>query len=178
MLKIPNILNFICAYERFKSYDSFEDTSNMDERKRLVPNVEIGDFATGTYDFWLEEDFKLLCIYDNLIKLDIKSYYGRIYTHHIKFENSGDENYLTNLNLGNATTPRSSFSIAATDGQFCFSLACVGMHPIRRQAAGTNKCLNSIIIYILRLLFAAKLLIIIVTYLAILFKSTKYHPNC
>lgn len=101
MLKIPNILNFICAYEKFKSYDSFEDTSNMDERKRLVPNVEIGDFATGTYDFWLEEDFKLLCIYDNLIKLDIKSYYGRIYTHHIKFENSGDENYLTNLNLGN-----------------------------------------------------------------------------
>ena len=101
MLKIPNILNFICAYEKFKNYDSFENTSNMDERKRLVPNIETGDFATGTYDFWLEEDFKWLCIYDNLIKLDIKSYYGRIYTHHIKFENSGDENYLTNLNLGN-----------------------------------------------------------------------------
>ena len=101
ILKIPNILNFICAYKKFKNYYNFEDTSNMDERKRLVPNVEIGDFATGAYDFWLEEDFKFLAIYDNLIKLDIKSYYGRIYTHHIEFENNGDENYLTNLNLGN-----------------------------------------------------------------------------
>lgn len=101
MLKIPNILNFICAYEKFKNYLNFTDTNSMDIHKRLVPNVETGDFATGTYDLRLEEDFKLLSIYDNLIKLDIKSFYGRIYTHHINFENQGDENYLTNLNLGN-----------------------------------------------------------------------------
>ncbi|WP_394857210.1 RNA-dependent RNA polymerase family protein [Clostridium paraputrificum] len=101
MLKIPNILNFICAYEKFKNYLNFTDTNSMDNHKRLVPNVETGDFATGTYDLRLEEDFKLLSIYDNLIKLDIKSFYGRIYTHHIDFENQGDENYLTNLNLGN-----------------------------------------------------------------------------
>ncbi|WP_308780128.1 hypothetical protein [uncultured Clostridium sp.] len=101
ILKIPNILNFICAYEKFKSYNNFTNTSNLDGHKRLVPNVETGDFATGSYDFRLEEDFKLLSIYDNLIKLDIKSFYGRIYTHHIEFENSEDERYITNLNLGN-----------------------------------------------------------------------------
>lgn len=100
-LKIPNILNFICAYEKFKSYSNFTNTSNLDSNKRLVPNVETGDFATGSYDFRLEEDFKLLSIYDNLIKLDIKSFYGRIYTHHIEFENPADERYITNLNLGN-----------------------------------------------------------------------------
>lgn len=101
ILKLPNILNFICAYEKFKNYKNFEDTSNIDKHKRLVPNIQTGDFKTGSYDFRLEEDFKLLSIYDNLIKLDIKSFYGRIYTHNIQFENLGDENYLTNLNLGN-----------------------------------------------------------------------------
>ena len=101
MLKIPNMLNFICSYERFKSYEDFLNTSNMDSHKRLVPNLETGDFAAGAYDSQLENDFQELCIYDNLMKLDIKSYYGRVYTHHIQFENLGDENYLTNLNLGN-----------------------------------------------------------------------------
>lgn len=37
------------------------------------------------YDYQLENDFKELSIYDNLIKLDIKSYYGRVCTHHIEF---------------------------------------------------------------------------------------------
>ena len=101
MLRIPNILNFFCAYERFKNYKDFFNPDNMDSRKRLVPNLNTGDFATGVYDLQLENDFHQLCIYDNLIKLDIKSYYGRIYAHHFEFENLGDEKYLTNLNLGN-----------------------------------------------------------------------------
>jgi hypothetical protein len=37
------------------------------------------------YDYQLENDSKELSIYDNLIKLDIKSYYGRVCTHHIEF---------------------------------------------------------------------------------------------
>ena len=101
MLKIPNILNFICAYEKFKDYQNFKEPQKFDIHKRLVPNIDTGDFAAGTYDERLEEDFKLLSIYDNLIKLDIKSFYGRIYTHHIKFEDDDDERYLTNLNSGN-----------------------------------------------------------------------------
>ncbi|NKF08730.1 hypothetical protein J1C67_01920 [Clostridium gasigenes] len=100
-LKMPNILNFICAYECFKDYEHFLDTSKIDKRKRLVPNLDTGDFATGIYDVYLENDFQKLCIYDNLLKLDIKSYYERIYTHHIEFKEQEDERYLSNLNLGN-----------------------------------------------------------------------------
>ncbi|PFK07353.1 hypothetical protein COJ17_29380, partial [Bacillus thuringiensis] len=100
-LKMPNILNFSCAYNRFKEAGNFLNISNVDPRKRLVPNTVTGDFATGVYDVQLENDFHELCIFDNLIKLDIKSYYERIYTHDIEFENRGDENFLTNLNSGN-----------------------------------------------------------------------------
>ena len=57
ILKIPNVLNFICAYNRFKEYEDFLDTSEMDSRKRLVPNVNTGDFAAGEYDLQLERDF-------------------------------------------------------------------------------------------------------------------------
>lgn len=99
-LKMPNILNFYCAYNRFKNAQNFVDIPSIDTHKRIVPNLDTGDFATGVYDEQLENDFQELCVYDNLIKLDIKSYYERIYTHNIKFENAQDENYLTNLNLG------------------------------------------------------------------------------
>ncbi|MBU3114117.1 hypothetical protein [Clostridium lacusfryxellense] len=100
-LKMPNVLNFLCAYKRFKDSKDFLDIYNIDNHKRLVPNLDTGDFAAGTYDEQLENDFQELCIYDNLLKLDIKGYYERIYAHDIKFENKGDENYLTNLNTGN-----------------------------------------------------------------------------
>ncbi|MGM9978164.1 MAG: RNA-directed DNA polymerase [Clostridium sp.] len=104
ILKIPNVLNFICAYNRFKEYENFLDISNMDSHKRLVANITTGDFTAGEYVSQLKRDFQELCIYDNLIKLDIKSYYERIYTHNIEFEdNHGeiDERYLSNLNAGN-----------------------------------------------------------------------------
>lgn len=102
-LKLPNILNFLKAYSCFKDYENFSDTSQMDTHKRLVPNLETGDFAAGVYDEQLENDFQELSIYDNLIKLDIKSYYGRVYTHHLEFGsvNGTEENFLTNLNMGN-----------------------------------------------------------------------------
>jgi hypothetical protein len=101
ILKMPNILNFICAYKRFEDSEHFLDVHNIDTHKRLVPNLITGDFAAGVYDEQLENDFQELCIYDNLLKLDIKGYYERIYTHDIEFDNVSDENYLTNLNLGN-----------------------------------------------------------------------------
>lgn len=102
ILKMPNILNFLCAYNKFKNSKNFICVDKMDEKhKRLVPNIKTGEFVAGVYDVQLEEDLKNLCIYDNLLKLDIKSYYERIYTHDIDFENEGDERYLTNLNLGN-----------------------------------------------------------------------------
>lgn len=101
VLKLPNILNFNCALNKFKDYKYFNDPSAFDSRKRLVPNIVTGDFATGVYDEQLKKDFFLLSVFDNLLKLDIKSYYERIYTHKITFENNGDERYLSNLNKGN-----------------------------------------------------------------------------
>ncbi len=99
-LKIPNILNFFRAYEQFKDYEYFNDIQSMDgERKRLSANIETGDFEEGEYDRQLEEDFEKLCIYDNLIRIDIKEYYGRIYTHDLQL-GSPDENFISNMNEG------------------------------------------------------------------------------
>ncbi len=99
-LKIPNILNFACAYEHYKDMPNFEDIQNMDiSHKRLSANIETGDFVSGEYDKQLEKDFELLCVYDNLIRMDIKEYYGRIYTHKIEFQGH-EERFLSNMNLG------------------------------------------------------------------------------
>ncbi|AWK51083.1 hypothetical protein DIC82_08670 [Clostridium beijerinckii] len=98
-LKIPNILNFACAYEQFKDMDNFGSIKSMDPvHKRLSANIETGDFVSGEYDSQLDEDFEKLCVYDNLIKMDIKEYYGRVYTHRIDFK--GKERFLSNMNLG------------------------------------------------------------------------------
>ncbi|TRZ39233.1 hypothetical protein CEQ21_07645 (plasmid) [Niallia circulans] len=99
-LKMPNILNFVAAYEHFKDISSFGSIQDMDpSHKRLSANIETGDFLSGEYERHLEEDFNRLCIYDQLIKMDIKEYYGRIYTHLIDYE-AHDERYLSNMNLG------------------------------------------------------------------------------
>lgn len=103
VLKLPNILNFLNSIEVFKNYDNFLSPHKFDENhKRLIPNLKTGDFKAGVYDTQLENDFYLLSVYENLIKLDIKAYYERIYTHDITFNNgSKEENFLTNLNSGN-----------------------------------------------------------------------------
>lgn len=99
-LKMPNVLNLVAAYYHFKDLPEFEDIQCMDwGHKRLSANIDTGDFTSGEYDVQLENDFNNLCIYDNLIRLDIKEYYGRIYTHKIDFCNH-DERYLSNLNCG------------------------------------------------------------------------------
>lgn len=99
-LKIPNILNFCRAYEEFKDYDSFDYIQSMDpQRKRLSANIETGDFEEGEYDRQLEYDFERLCIYDNLIRIDIKEYYGRIYTHDLNLGKPA-ENFISNMNSG------------------------------------------------------------------------------
>lgn len=99
-LKMPNILNFVCAYEHFKDMPYFTDVQGMDPlHKRVSANIDTGDFISGEYDKHLEKDFEVLCIYDNLIKLDVKEYYGRIYTHRIDFSYH-NERYISNMNLG------------------------------------------------------------------------------
>ncbi|MGG1689419.1 reverse transcriptase domain-containing protein [Heyndrickxia ginsengihumi] len=99
-LKMPNILNFVAAFEHFRDLSNFESVQSSDPlHKRLSANLDTGDFISGEYDRQLEEDFNRLCIYDHLLKLDIKEYYGRIYTHLIDFEGH-NERFLSNMNLG------------------------------------------------------------------------------
>ncbi|PGS03269.1 hypothetical protein [Bacillus pseudomycoides] len=99
-LKMPNILNFVVAYEHFKDLSNFENIQNLDPlHKRLSANIDTGDFVSGEYDRQLEEDFSRLCVYDQLLKMDIKEYYGRIYTHLIDFEGH-EERFLSNMNQG------------------------------------------------------------------------------
>lgn len=99
-LKMPNILNFLVAYEHFKDLSNFDTVQNLDPlHKRISANLDTGDFVSGEYDRQLEEDFNRLCVYDYLLKIDIKEYYGRVYTHLIDFEGH-TEVYLTNMNQG------------------------------------------------------------------------------
>ncbi|MGL4451788.1 MAG: hypothetical protein ACRCTZ_11415 [Sarcina sp.] len=99
MLKLPNVLNFRRAYEEFVKLDNFDDIQSMDSGfKRLSANMDTGDFTEGEYDKQLEIDFERLSIYDNMIKIDIKEYYGRIYTHYLGLDSN--ETFLTNMNLG------------------------------------------------------------------------------
>ena len=100
MLKLPNILNFQQAVIKYKDLSNFTNPSLFDsERKRLIPNLDTGDFAAGKYDEQIERDFYYLTVYDYLLKLDIKAFYERIYAHDIDF-GPNRENFLTNMNLG------------------------------------------------------------------------------
>jgi hypothetical protein len=99
-LKLPNILQTVCAYEHFKNFPDFSNPQNLDiDHKMLSPVMETGDFKIGAYDEQLENDFNNLCIYDNLLRLDIKEFYGRIYTHYLDFNGLKDR-YITNMNMG------------------------------------------------------------------------------
>lgn len=63
-LKIPNILNFVAAHEQFKSLTNFYKIQYIDTyHKRLLDNIETGDFISGEYERHLQEDFEKLCIY-------------------------------------------------------------------------------------------------------------------
>lgn len=101
-LKIPNILNFASSYNYYSTkINNFENIQSLSDcHKRLSANIQTGDFISGEYDKQLEEDFSNLCIYDNLIKLDIKEYYGRIYTHYVMPNTEISDSYLSNLNFG------------------------------------------------------------------------------
>lgn len=98
-LKIPNILAFVTAYENFKAFPDFDNPNKLDEEhKRLTVSVSTGEFKIGAFETQLREDFNRLCVYDNLLRLDIKEFYGRIYTHYLDL--LGKENFLTNMNMG------------------------------------------------------------------------------
>ena len=89
-LKMPNILNYVRAHYYYSGLPDFDDVMNLDPtHKRLAANLDTGDFVSGNYNSQLDEDFKLLCNYDVLVKLDISEYYGRIYTHYLDLDSNG-----------------------------------------------------------------------------------------
>ena len=98
VLKMPNIINFKLALENIKSADNFVRPDKLDVRKRAKPNYKTGDFVSRSFSSSLEIDFSNLCIYDNLLKIDIKEFYNRLYTHDIDIPIK--ENYITNMNSG------------------------------------------------------------------------------
>lgn len=99
-LKFPNILQLAIAYEHFKSFPEFNNPYELESsHKRLSAKMDTGDFSIGSFEKHLQIDFNNLCIYDNLLRLDIKDFYGRIYTHYLDFGTLSDR-YITNLNNG------------------------------------------------------------------------------
>lgn len=99
-LKFPNILQLAIAYEHFKSFPEFSNPHELEPtHKRLSAKMDTGDFTIGSFEEQLQTDFNNLCVYDNLLRLDIKDFYGRIYTHYLDFGTLSDR-YLTNLNNG------------------------------------------------------------------------------
>jgi hypothetical protein len=90
IVKMPNILNFVRAYNYYKILPHFADVKNLDfQHKRLEANLDTGDFVSGNYNLQLNDDFSNLCNYDYLVKLDISEYYGRIYTHYLDLSHQG-----------------------------------------------------------------------------------------
>lgn len=85
-------------YYKIKDEENFYDIPSIDGHKRMEPNLKTGDFMSNSYSNNLEKDFDLLCIYDNLIKVDIRSFYGRLYLHDLSLE--PNDVFVNNLNKG------------------------------------------------------------------------------
>ena len=98
ILKLPNIINFSLALSKIKNSSYFLETQKLDDKKRAMPNSNTGDFISRSFKKSLEKDFSNLCIYDYLLKIDIKEFYNRLYTHDIDIVI--EENYITNMNRG------------------------------------------------------------------------------
>jgi hypothetical protein len=98
VLKLPNIINFKLALNKIKTSPCFLEPHKLDVKKRSRPNYKTGDFISRSYSISLEKDFSNLCIYDCLLRIDIKEFYNRLYTHDIDIPI--EDNYITNMNRG------------------------------------------------------------------------------
>ena len=99
-LKIPNVLNFVRAYHYYSGLPDFDNIQGINPRhSRITVNFDTGDFIAGEYDAQLNDDFMNLCLYDNLIKLDIKDFYGKLYSHYLP-KGQLKDNVFTSMNNG------------------------------------------------------------------------------
>lgn len=77
----PNILNYYHAVKSFKSEKNFFGIKYLSSKKRVSPDLETGEFSVMSYYESVQKDTFNLTKYDKLLIMDIKSFYGRIYTH-------------------------------------------------------------------------------------------------
>lgn len=87
-ISFPNILNYYHAIKNFEGESNFYSIQNIGSRKRVAPNLDIGEFSAFSYYDCIKRDVFNLTKYDNLLVLDIKSFYGRIYTHDLGYDGS------------------------------------------------------------------------------------------
>lgn len=104
-INFPNILNFYKALEKFESISDFFKIKESSSRKRVSPDLSTGEFSVMSYGEAIQKDLFNLTKYDKLLILDIKSFYGRIYTHDLGYEKDAKndtclEQRLTSLNRG------------------------------------------------------------------------------
>lgn len=98
----PNVLNFYYALQKMHGLDNFYSIKNLSPKKRVTPDLDTGEFSVLSYSKSIQNDLFNLTKYDKLIILDIKSFYGRIYTHELGLEDAPDqlERRVSGLNLG------------------------------------------------------------------------------
>lgn len=98
-ISFSNILNFYHAIKCFQDESNFYAIKRMSRRKRVSPDLTIGEFSALSYYTAIQRDVFNLTKYDKLLIMDIKSFYGRIYTHDFGF-NLTKERRITSLNRG------------------------------------------------------------------------------
>lgn len=105
-ISFPNILNFYHTVKKFTNIPNFYDIKKLSAKKRVSPDLDIGEFSVLSYNHSIQRDLYNLTKFDKLLILDIKSFYGRIYTHELGYkyiENNEDKNLeqrITSLNQG------------------------------------------------------------------------------
>lgn len=102
-ISFPNILNYYHAIKNFEGESNFYSIQSISSRKRVAPNLDIGEFSAFSYYYCIKRDVFNLTKYDNLLVLDIKSFYGRIYTHDLGYDGSDSrklEQRVSSLNNG------------------------------------------------------------------------------
>ena len=97
----PNILNFYHAVKKFQAEQNFFNISALSSKKRVSPDLDTGEFSVLSYYHSVQSDAFNLTKYDKLLILDIKSFYGRIYTHDFGYSDANLlEQRVTSLNSG------------------------------------------------------------------------------
>lgn len=100
ILKMPNILNFKYCYEYYKTLPNFDKINNISRNSRMSVNYINGTFKEKSYSKSLNKDLQILCVYDRLLKMDIKSFYDRIYNHIVFALVSSKDRYYSSMNNG------------------------------------------------------------------------------